>query len=69
MFFEMNSHGEITQLYWPKTEDPNSVNMKKGILTTLASKLMISQELLDRDEPWAYRVNETGHEGMSLLYM
>ena len=54
-------------MYYPPEEEPAVLALKKILLGTLSSKLVISHESVRNGSRWAYRVNETGHEGEYLL--
>ena len=65
MMFDSTGTGEITRVYYDNDEDPVALTLKKIILGTLSAKLIVSQSQLRTNSRWAYRVNETGHEGQS----
>ena len=67
MTFDMTGNGEIRRVFYAKDEDPVSLTLKKIILGTLSSKLVVSDTNKAARSRWAYRVNETGHEGMTSL--
>ncbi|KAK2161989.1 hypothetical protein NP493_1549g00009 [Ridgeia piscesae] len=45
-------------------ENPASLSLKKNMLGTFSSKLVVSDSSKAALSRWAYRVNETGHEGI-----
>ena len=63
MTFNLTGSGEIRRIFYPEDEDPVSLTLKQIILGTLSSKLVVSDSHNAARSRWAYRVNETGHEG------
>ena len=59
----MSGDGEIQRVYYPADEDPVALSLKKILLGTLSSKLVVSDSQKTSKSHWAYRVKETGHEG------
>lgn len=59
MSFDLAPTGEVLWVYHPRGENHTAVSIKKMLLGTISSKLVVSSNT-DR---WGYRVNETGHEG------
>ncbi|KAI0234744.1 hypothetical protein LSAT2_014923 [Lamellibrachia satsuma] len=62
--FDVSGSGEIQRVYYASDEDPVGLNLKKTLLGTLSSKLVVSDSQRAAGSRWAYRVNETGHEGV-----
>ena len=67
--FDVSGSGEIQRVYYAKEEDPVGLNLKKTLLGTLSSKLVVSDSQRAAGSRWAYRVNETGHEGWSIFVL
>ena len=61
--FDVTREGLVTQVYFTPDENQSVLTLKKILLGTLSTKLVISHENLKNGSRWAYRVNETGHEG------
>jgi len=59
MSFDLAPTGEVMRVYYPLGQSPKVLAIKKVLLGTFSSKLVVSS-LADR---WGYRVSETGHEG------
>ena len=66
MFFDMSASGEVRRVYYPEDEDAVALTLKKILLGTLSSRLEVSESQRADGGRWAYRVNETGHEGGSV---
>ena len=62
MSFDLTPTGEVSRVYYPKGEDRKALAIKKVLLGTLSSKLVVSS-LAAR---WGYRAIEMGHEGRKL---
>ena len=69
MLFDMSGSGEIQRVYYPEDEDAVALTLKKILLGTLSSRLVVSESQRAAGARWAYRVNETGHEGGSVVYL
>ena len=69
MLFDMSGSGEIQRLYYPEDEDAVALTLKKILLGTLSSRLVVSESQRTAGARWAYRVNETGHESWSVLHI
>ena len=59
----MSGSGEIQRVYYPGDEEPVALTLKKILLGTLSSRLVVSESQTTTGGRWAYRVNETGQEG------
>ena len=55
-----------TSIYYRQDEDPTVLSLKKTLLGMLSSTIVISDVDIQRGTQWAYRINETGHEGNDL---
>ena len=64
MLFDLTGSGEIQRVYHHEDENPAGLSLKKNMLGTFSSKLVVSDSNKAKLSRWAYRVNETGHEGM-----
>ncbi|KAI0240617.1 hypothetical protein LSAT2_008646 [Lamellibrachia satsuma] len=64
MLFDMSGSGEIQRVFYPEDEDAVALTLKKILLGTLSSRLVVSASQRAAGARWAYRVNETGHEGV-----
>ena len=67
--FDINEYGEITKVWHSVNELPFVLGLKKTILGTLSSRLIVSESQNERQKRWAYKANEIGHEGFYLLFL
>ncbi|KAI8485721.1 hypothetical protein Bbelb_365550 [Branchiostoma belcheri] len=64
---QISGRGEIRDVWYQPSEDPEVVNTKKGILGFLSAKLHHNHEVgKPGEDSWEYVTNETGHEGHHL---
>lgn len=68
MLFDMSPRGEVRRVYYPENEGAVALTLKKILLGTLSSRLEVSETQRAAGARWAYRVNETGHEGGSVQW-
>ena len=68
MLFDMSGSGEIQRVFYPEDEDAVALTLKKILLGTLSSRLVVSESQRAAGARWAYRVNETGHEGRAYQF-
>ena len=66
MLFDLTASGEVRRVYYPEDEEAVALTLKKILLAMLSSRLEVSESQRAAGARWAYRVNETGHEGESL---
>ena len=64
MSFYISHHGEVERVFYEEDEHPMILALKKVLLSTLSSRLIVSQQALDEQRRWAYQAQEVGHEGM-----
>ncbi|KAI8507104.1 hypothetical protein Bbelb_155430 [Branchiostoma belcheri] len=61
---QISGRGEIPDVWYQPSEDPEVVNTKKGILGFLSAKLHHNHEVgKPGEDSWEYVTNETGYEG------
>lgn len=65
MSFDLAPTGEVKSVYYPKGQDHKILAIKKVLLGTFSSRLLVSA-LTAR---WGYLATETGHEGMKLYFI
>ena len=59
----MTQHGEIQRVFYAADENQEILSLKKVILGTLSSKLVLSEQMISEQKRWGYQSEETAHDG------
>ena len=63
MSFYISQHGEVELVFYEEDEHPMILALKKVLLSTLSSRLIVSEQSLQEQKRWGYEAHEVGHEG------